>query len=198
MHIGLTGGIATGKSTVSSLLIKKGAMLVDADVIAREVMLPGHPVLAAVAEHFGQVILQSDGTLDRKKLGSIVFSDPEELKALNAISHPAIRQEIRTRMVTLEENDPDRLVVVDIPLLYESGYESVIHEVMVVYTPRALQKERLMKRDQLVSGQADLRLGAQMDIEDKRNRADWVIDNSHSLVDTERQVDEFWLRKGLV
>ncbi|AJS59572.1 dephospho-CoA kinase [Paenibacillus sp. IHBB 10380] len=198
MHIGLTGGIATGKSTVSSLLVKKGAMLVDADAIAREVMLPGHPVLVAVAEHFGQALIQSDGTLDRKKLGSIVFNDPEALKALNAISHPAIRQEIRTSMETLEEKYPDRLVVVDIPLLYESALESMFHEVLVVYTSRVLQKERLMERDQLDSGQAELRLQAQMDIEDKRSRADWVIDNSHSLTDTARQVDEFWIQKGLL
>ncbi|HEY2493342.1 MAG TPA: dephospho-CoA kinase [Paenibacillus sp.] len=198
MHIGLTGGIATGKSTVSSLLVKKGAMLVDADAIAREVMLPGHPVLAAVAEHFGQALIQSDGTLDRKKLGSIVFNDPVALKALNAISHPAIRQEIRTSMATLEQKYPDRLVVVDIPLLYESALESMFHEVLVVYTSRVLQKERLMERDQLDSGQAELRLKAQLDIEDKRNRADWVIDNSHSLADTARQVDEFWIQKGLL
>lgn len=198
MHIGLTGGIATGKSTVSSLLVKKGAMLVDADAIAREVMLPGHPVLAAVAEHFGQALIQIDGSLDRKKLGNIVFNDPEALKALNAISHPAIRQQIRTRMATLEEKYPDRLVVVDVPLLYESALESMFSEVLVVYTPRSLQKERLMERDQLEPVQADLRLRAQLDIEDKKNRADWVIDNSHSLADTERQVNEFWLRNGLL
>jgi len=198
MIIGLTGGIATGKSTVSSLLVKKGAMLVDADAIAREVMLPGHPVLAAVAEFFGQGILQEDGTLDRKKLGSIVFDDKEALKVLNDISHPEIRKEIRKQMMELETAYPERLVVVDIPLLYESGLQSMFEEVWVVYTPRDVQKERLMKRDLLSIGQAEARLQSQMDIEQKKSLADRVIDNSHSLEVTEQQVNECWLQMRLI
>ncbi|OAB32025.1 dephospho-CoA kinase [Paenibacillus macquariensis subsp. defensor] len=198
MNIGLTGGIATGKSTVSSLLVKKGAMLVDADAIAREVMLPGHPVLAAVAEFFGQGILQEDGTLDRKKLGSIVFDDKEALKSLNDISHPEIRKEIRKQMMELETAYPERLVVVDIPLLYESGLQSMFEEVWVVYAPRDVQKERLMKRDLLSIGQAEARLQSQMDIEQKKSLADRVIDNSHSLEVTEQQVNECWLQMRLI
>ncbi|MEC0089270.1 dephospho-CoA kinase [Paenibacillus macquariensis] len=198
MNIGLTGGIATGKSTVSSLLVKKGAMLVDADAIAREVMLPGHPVLAAVAEFFGQGILQEDGTLDRKKLGNIVFDDKEALKALNDISHPEIRKEIRKQMMELETAYPERLVVVDIPLLYESGLQSMFEEVWVVYAPRDVQKERLMKRDLLSIGQAEARLQSQMDIEQKKSSADRVIDNSHSLEVTEQQVNECWLQMRLI
>lgn len=198
MNIGLTGGIATGKSTVSSLLVKKGAMLVDADAIAREVMLPGHPVLAAVAEFFGQDILQEDGTLDRKKLGSIVFDDKEALKALNNISHPEIRKEIRKQMMELETSYPERLVVVDIPLLYESGLQSMFEEVWVVYAPRDVQKERLMKRDHLSLGQAEARLQSQMDIEQKKSSADRVIDNSHGLEVTEQQVNECWLQMRLI
>ncbi|OAB43888.1 dephospho-CoA kinase [Paenibacillus antarcticus] len=198
MNIGLTGGIATGKSTVSSLLVKKGAMLVDADAIAREVMLPGHPVLAAVAEFFGQGILQEDGTLDRKKLGSIVFDDKEALKALNNMSHPEIRKEIRKRMMELQTAYPERLVVVDIPLLYESGLQSMFEEVWVVYAPRDVQMERLMKRDLLSFGQAETRLQSQMDIEDKKSSADRVIDNSHSLEATEQQVNECWLQMRLL
>lgn len=197
MNMGLTGGIATGKSSVSAFLASKGALIIDADVIAREVMLPGHPVLAATVQRFGQAILHEDGTLDRKKLGSIVFGNPEERKALEAITHPAIRQEMRERAVAYRAEYPDKLVVSDIPLLYESGLENGFDEVMVVYVPRSVQKERLMVRDGLTSEQADARLGAQMDIELKKRRADIVIDNSGSWPETEKQLAAFWHRKGL-
>lgn len=194
MNIGLTGGIATGKSTVSSLLVKKGALLVDADAIARDVMLPGNPVLAAVTASFGQGILHEDGTLDRKKLGSIVFGDKKALETLNSISHPEIRKEIRKQMMELETTHPERLVVVDIPLLYESGLESIFEQVWVVYAPRHIQKERLMNRDLLSDGQAEARLQSQMDIEVKRSLADQVIDNSQTRAVTEQQLDKYWLQ----
>ncbi|ASR48264.1 dephospho-CoA kinase [Paenibacillus kribbensis] len=197
MNIGLTGGIATGKSTVSALLVAKGALLIDADAIAREVMLPGHPVLAAVIQHFGQAVMNSDGTLHRKKLGEIVFADPAQRQALNDITHPAIREEMRLRMVAYEREQPDKLVLADIPLLYESGLESLYKEIMVVYVPREVQLQRLMLRDGLTEEQAGLRLSAQMDIEQKRSMADIVIDNSGTLAETERQIELFWQRKGL-
>lgn len=167
MNIGLTGGIATGKSTVSALLVAKGALLIDADAIAREVMLPGHPVLAAVIQHFGQAIVNSDGTLHRKRLGEIVFRDPVQRQALNDITHPAIREEMRLRMEAYEREQPDKLVLADIPLMYESGLES-LYESMVVYVPRDVQLRRLMLRDGLTEEQAELRLSAQMDIEQKK------------------------------
>ncbi|WP_339321807.1 dephospho-CoA kinase [Paenibacillus sp. FSL W8-0194] len=198
MNIGLTGGIATGKSTVSALLVNKGALLVDADAIAREVMLPGHPVLAAVAGHFGQAVILEDGTLDRKKLGDIVFRDPSQRKALNDITHPAIRKEIRGRMDDLQREHPDKLVVVDIPLLYESGLEHMFERVMVVYAPEHVQLERLMRRNQLTAEEAAARIRSQMDIEEKKRKADIVIDNSGDAEETERQVDRFWLQAGYV
>ncbi|WP_145409453.1 dephospho-CoA kinase [Paenibacillus xylanexedens] len=198
MNIGLTGGIATGKSSVSALLASKGALLIDADVIAREVMMPGHPVLAAAVQRFGQAILHEDGTLDRKKLGSIVFQHPEERKALEAITHPAIRREMRERAAAYEQAHPDKLVVSDIPLLYESGLEKGFDEVVVVYVPRELQRERLMSRDGLTGEQADARIAAQMDIEKKKQLADIVIDNSGSWADTEQQVISFLQGKGLI
>ncbi|GIO69261.1 dephospho-CoA kinase [Paenibacillus cookii] len=198
MNIGLTGGIATGKSTVSALLVNKGALLVDADAIAREVMLPGHPVLAAVAEHFGQAVILEDGTLDRKKLGDIVFRDPTQRKALNDITHPAIRKEIRGRMDDLQREHPDKLVVVDIPLLYESGLEHMFERVMVVYAPEHVQLERLMRRNPLTAEEAAARIRSQMDIEEKKRKADIVIDNSGDAEETERQVDRFWLQAGYV
>lgn len=198
MNIGLTGGIATGKSSVSAFLASKGALLIDADVIAREVMMPGHPVLAAAVQRFGQAILNEDGTLDRKKLGSIVFQDPEERKALEAITHPEIRKEMRERAAMYELEYPDKLVVSDIPLLYESGLEEGFEEVMVVYVPRSVQRERLMSRDAMTVEQADARIDVQMDIEDKKQRADVVIDNSGLWSETEQQIISFLHRKGLL
>lgn len=198
MNIGLTGGIATGKSTVSSLLVKKGALLVDADTIAREVMLPGQPVLAAVTDFFGQAILQADGTLDRKKLGKIVFNDPMALQALNEMSHPEIRKQIKERMNDLEKLNPNLLVVVDNPLLIESGYQSMFEQVMVVYVPRDIQKQRLILRDSLTDEEAEARLHAQVDIEEKKKQADIIIDNSNSIEETKQQLDQFWLKLGLL
>lgn len=188
MIIGLTGGIASGKSTVSALFVREGAALVDADVIAREVMLPGHPVLAAAVQAFGERILQPDGTLDRAGLGEIVFRDPEALQTLNSLTHPAIRKEIKARMNALEQEHPQRLVIVDIPLLYESGLDTLFEQVIVVYVPRSVQLARLMERSGMTLEQAEGRIAAQMDIELKRSRATYVIDNSGGLEATERQV----------
>lgn len=198
MNIGLTGGIATGKSSVSAYLASKGALLIDADVIAREVMMPGHPVLAAAVERFGQAILNEDGTLDRKKLGSIVFQQPDERKALEAITHPAIRREMRERAAAYELQHPDKLVVSDIPLLYESGLEDGFEEVMVVYVPRSVQRDRLMSRDGMTAAQAEARMDVQMDIERKKQLADIVIDNSGLWPETEQQIDTYLQRKGLL
>lgn len=197
MIIGLTGGIASGKSTVSALLVNKGARLVDADVIAREVMLPGHKVLAAVVEQFGEDILFPDGTLNRVKLGDIVFNDPEALKTLNQLTHPAIRQEIKERMLSMEQEDPGKLILVDIPLLFESRLESLFKEIIVVYVPREVQITRLMERNRLSLEEAEARLKAQMDIELKRSKANYIIDNSGDLTHTEHQVAVLWDRLGL-
>lgn len=197
MNIGLTGGIATGKSTVSRLLAERGAAIIDADVIAREIMEPGHPVLAAVSERFGPGVLNTDGTLNRKKLGEIVFSNPEERKALEALTHPAIRAEMKQRMEELEAADSHRLVVADIPLLYESGLDPLYERIMVVYVPREVQLTRLMLRDGLSKEAAEQRINAQMDIEIKKERADILIDNSGGLEETKRQIDDFWRDQGL-
>ncbi|KOP67036.1 dephospho-CoA kinase [Bacillus sp. FJAT-18019] len=195
MNIGLTGGIATGKSTVSSMLAMKGALLVDADVIAREVMLPGHPVLDKVTEHFGQAILLEDGTLNRKKLGELIFHNPEQREVLNGITHPAIRQEIRARTEAFELQYPDRLVVVDIPLLLEAREQyPYLNKIVVVYVPREFQLKRLIERDNLAREAAEARLSSQMDIERKKALADILIDNSGTLAQTQQQVDKLWHR----
>lgn len=197
MKIGLTGGIATGKSTVASMLQRKGAPLVDADVIAREVVEPGSPVLGRVAEWFGSDILLADGSLNRKKLGAIVFADPTQRKALESLLHPPIRALMKERMALLERQYPDKPVIVDVPLLYESGLEAMFDAVMVVYVPAELQRERLKQRDGLTEEQAEQRLAAQLPIEEKRRRADFVIDNAGTLEETQRQIDLFWKESGL-
>ncbi|WP_019534595.1 dephospho-CoA kinase [Paenibacillus ginsengihumi] len=197
MKIGLTGGIATGKSTVASMLQRKGAPLVDADVIAREVVEPGSPVLGRVAERFGSDILLADGSLNRKKLGAIVFADPTQRKALESLLHPPIRALMKERMALLERQYPDKPVIVDVPLLYESGLEAMFDAVMVVYVPAELQRERLKQRDGLTEEQAEQRLAAQLPIEEKRRRADFVIDNAGTLEETQRQIDLFWKESGL-
>ncbi|MFD3272761.1 dephospho-CoA kinase [Paenibacillus dendritiformis] len=198
MNIGLTGGIASGKSTVSRLLVERGALLVDADRIAREIVLPGSPALDQIADQFGADMLLPDGSLDRKRLGNVVFSDAAARKALEEITHPAIRQEMMTQMRRLEEEHPQSLVVVDVPLLYESGLTDRFEEIVVVYVPQAIQLERLMRRDGLSEAEASERLLSQWDIEMKRERADYVIDNSNGIEDTRQQVEQFWLQKGLL
>jgi dephospho-CoA kinase len=197
MNIGLTGGIASGKSTVAKLLTERGAILIDLDGIAREVVNPGQPSLFRIAQRFGQAVLQEDGSLNRKKLGDIVFADPSERKALEQIIHPAIRAVMKERMAYYESIAPHKLIVVDVPLLFESGLESYFEQIMVVYVPRKMQLQRLMERSRLTVEEAERRLSAQMDIEDKKSRADILIDNSSSIAITERQIERFWQEKGL-
>lgn len=198
MIMGLTGGIATGKSTVSKLLTNKGAIVIDADQIAREVVMPGQPTLARMVERFGHSVLLEDGTLNRKHLGEIIFSNPELRKELEAIIHPAIRLLIRDRTLKASTEFPDKLIVADIPLLYESGQQyQWMDEVMVVYAPRELQLSRMMQRDGLSEGQAQSRLAAQLSIEEKKKWADHVIDNTGSLSQLASQIDSFWVHKRL-
>jgi dephospho-CoA kinase len=191
--IGLTGGIACGKSTVAAMLAERGAFVVDADRIAREVVMPGEPALAEVAAVFGQAVIRDDGTLDRRKLGEIVFADPDKRKRLEAILHPAIRERMWARIRQIKADEPGRIVVADIPLLYETGQEDLYDGVIVVYVPRELQIKRLLARNpELGEAKARERIDAQMDIERKKEKAEWVIDNSGSPESTERQVEALW------
>ncbi|GFR38064.1 dephospho-CoA kinase [Insulibacter thermoxylanivorax] len=197
MIIGLTGGIASGKSTVSRMLEERGAIIVDADRISREIVMPGSPVLQTIAEEFGADLIREDGTLDRKLLGAMIFADEHKRLRLNKIMHPPIRAEMQRRISEFESRHPERLIVADIPLLYESNLQHMFPEVMVVYVPMSLQLERLMKRDGLTEKEAMARIRAQMPIEDKRRLADIVIDNSQDLEATAEQLDQFMKRKGL-
>lgn len=196
--LGLTGGIASGKSTVSQLLVKYGALLVDADQVARDVVEPGQPALAQIASQFGQAVLNEDGSLNRSALGAIVFSDKEKRAALESITHPAIRSQMKATFETYEREQPDALVIADIPLLYETKQVHLYEGIIVVYVPRVLQVERLMKRNGLTEQEAISRIQIQMDIEEKRKLADYVIDNSGGLEQTEQQIVELLQRLGKV
>ncbi|WP_044640863.1 dephospho-CoA kinase [Risungbinella massiliensis] len=188
--VGLTGGIASGKSTVSKMFAKRGAKIVDADEIARNVVEPGTPGLEKIVETFGSHLL--DGThLNREALGAIVFSDENARKRLNAIIHPLVRQEMH-RQTDLYRKHQEAVVIWDVPLLYESQLTEFVKKVIVVYVPKEVQLERLQKRNQLTETEALQRIQAQMSIEEKRQIADYVIDNQGSLSSTESQVDRLW------
>lgn len=193
--LGLTGGIATGKSTVSRYLAEKGYPIVDADLIARRVVEPETEGLAKIVAHFGQEIIKKDGSLDREKLGALVFSQPEKRLTLNAILSQYIRRAIEEETAALV-NEKHPLVVLDIPLLYEAGYESDCDAVMVVYTTVEEQLKRLMTRNQLTEEEALNRIASQKSIEDKKMRADSVIDNNGARDQTYEQV-ETWLKNNL-
>ena len=197
MIIGLTGGIGCGKSTVSNMFVARGAKLVDADAIAREVVAVGSPILAEVAAQFGADILHPDGSLNREQLGSLVFQNPQLKKQLENILHPPIRQLIRARMNAYHTENPDRLVIVDIPLLYESQLEEMFEHIVVVYVPEDVQVTRLIAREGWSEEVAKHRISTQMPIEAKRLRANSVISNQFSLEDTERQVDELMMEWGI-
>ncbi len=191
MIIGLTGGIASGKSTVAEMLIERGARLVDADAVAREIVQPGEPALEAIASCFGQAVLLDDGALNRKALGEIVFRDAEKLKQLEAITHPAIRKRMWDKIRVYEEERPKRLIVADIPLLFETKQDEMYEGVLVVYVPFEVQLSRLMKRNGMDEVEAKRRIGLQMDMEEKRRRGNWIIDNGGTLKETEKQVQFF-------
>lgn len=197
MNIGLTGGIACGKSTVAQMLANAGSILIDADQIAREVVEPGRPALLEIIERFGDDILHEDGTLNRKKLGQTIFQDTAARTDLESILHPKIRKLMFSRMAQAEAEHPKRLVVLDIPLLYESGLQERFEAVMVVYVPKAIQILRLMERDAISQTAARQRLKAQMPIDEKKELADIVIDNSGTPERTMQQLDEFLRGKGL-
>ncbi|MFI0217473.1 dephospho-CoA kinase [Streptomyces lydicus] len=191
VKVGLTGGIGAGKSEVSRLLASYGAVVVDADKIAREVVEPGTPGLAAVVEEFGENVLTPDGTLDRPKLGGIVFNDPEKLKALNAIVHPLVG----ARSAELEASaGPDAVVVHDVPLLTENGLAPLYDTVVVVDAAPQTQLDRLVRLRGMAEDEAKSRMAAQATREQRLAIADLVIDNDGPLEALEPQVRAAWER----
>jgi dephospho-CoA kinase len=188
LRIGLTGGIGSGKSTVSALLAERGARIVDADVLAREVVAPGSPGLAAVVDAFGDGVLAADGSLDRPALAAVVFGDPSARATLDGIVHPLVR----ARAVELITAMPDDAVVVqDIPLLVETGQGASFDLVLVVQADLATRVARLVQRG-LSEDDARARIAAQATDEQRRAVADVVLDNSGTLEHLAEQVDRFW------
>jgi dephospho-CoA kinase len=192
--IALTGGIASGKSTVAARLAEHGAIIVDADRLAREVVEPGEPALAQIADRFGPDVLQADGSLDRASLGRIVFSDDARRLELNAITHPAIWHRAIDLFGEAEQRDPDAIVVYDVPLLVEAaeGRPLRFDLVVVVDAPAAVRVERLVALRGMSAAEAEGRVGAQATDDERRAVADVVIDAGGSIENTLRQADELW------
>ncbi|MBD0737969.1 dephospho-CoA kinase [Streptomyces sp. CBMA29] len=191
LNVGLTGGIGSGKSSVAKLLVAHGAILVDADRIAREVVEPGTDGLAAVTAEFGPEVLAADGTLDRPKLGAIVFADEARRKALNAIVHPLVG---RRSQELLAAAAPDDIVVNDVPLLAENDLASFYDVVIVVDAAPATQIERLVRTRGMTEDEARARMAAQAGREQRTAIADLVIDNDGPLEELEPQVRAVWQR----
>ena len=191
--LGITGGIASGKSTVVKIFAERQFPIVDGDLIARKVVEPKTPGLAALIDPFGQTILQADGRLDRKKLGDLVFHDEQKRQQLNHVLDPFIRKEITQQ--TMAAKSLSNLVIVDIPLLYEGRYEELMDAVAVVYVTPEYQLERLMKRNSLSQSDAQKRIDSQMSLEMKKKKAEIIFDNCGSLEYLRKQVID-WLIKN--
>jgi dephospho-CoA kinase len=186
--VGLTGNIASGKSLVAARLTRHGIPVVDADLLARDVVRPGTPALAAITAHFGDSVLAADGTLDRAALRQRVFSDPEARKALEAITHPAIGAARSAAVAALAARGAS-VVVCDIPLLYEAGLTTAVDAVILVDAPVAVRRERLIRDRGLSAADADAMIAAQWPADRKRATATWIIENHGSRAELEAKVD---------
>jgi dephospho-CoA kinase len=189
--IGLTGGIASGKSTVARILAECGASVIDADLLAREVVMPGTSAYTAIVEEFGEAILNPDRTIDRKALGRIVFADPDARCRLERITHPAIRRRAEEELTELQKAGIP-VVFYMAPLLIEAGVTSRVDEIWVVYADQETQLDRLMRRDGISHDEALQRLAAQMPMDEKKKHGTVVIDNRGTPEETERQVRDAW------
>lgn len=188
--IGLTGGVGSGKSTVAEMLRELGAEVLDADEAAHAAYEPGSPGFDAVVKAFGADYVR-DGRIDRRQLGELVFNDPDARRRLNAIVHPLVREWMVRRTAEAAERDVE-IVVQDVPLLYESGLESLFSSIVLVYVPEAVQVERLVAGRGFTSERARAVIAAQLPIDEKRRRAHHVIDNSGTIEQTRSQVEEVW------
>ncbi|MHC5248024.1 dephospho-CoA kinase [Enterococcus sp. LJL120] len=191
--LGITGGIATGKSTVVNIFRRFDFPIVDGDVVARKVVEPQTEGLQEVVAEFGTEILNADHSLNRKALGRIVFADDQRRRRLNEILNPFIRKQILAEIAAGKLSSP--LVIVDVPLLYEGNYEHYMDAVAVVYLPEELQVQRLMLRDGFDLATAETRIHAQMSIAEKKERADIIFDNQGTPAETEKQVID-WLKNN--
>lgn len=192
--IGLTGGIASGKSTVAEILAGLGVPVIDADQLARAVVAPGEPALAAIVAAFGEGVINPDGSLNRPALGAIVFADPAARKRLEAITHPAIARLAEARLAELRRQGAP-VAIYMAPLLIEAGVTRRVDEIWVVYADRETQLGRLMARDGSTRQDAERRLAAQLPMEEKAKQGRVVIDNRGSREELERRVREIWARE---
>lgn len=192
LNVGLTGGIACGKSTVARMLEAKGAVLIDFDELAHGVIEPGGPVWQGIVRHFGEGILRSDGRIDRGKLGDIVFADPRQREILNGLVHPAVFAEWQKRLARIEKEQGDAIVISDIPLLIEAGLKRFVDLVLLVWLSPEEQLRRLMARNGFCREEALQRIASQMPLAEKIPHADLIIENDGSVEETGRQVDQLW------
>jgi dephospho-CoA kinase len=190
--LGVTGGIATGKSTVVNMLRELGAPLIDFDVLAREVVEPERPAWKDIVAYFGEQVLQEDRQLDRKALSDIVFRDFEKRKKLEGFTHPRIFETFTEQLNGIVEKDPDAIVLVDVPLLIELNLQYMFHKTLLVYVPQETQITRLMERDGINEAEALNRIRAQMPIDEKLSYTDYVIHNEKSLEETRQQTLDLW------
>ena len=190
--VALTGGIASGKSTIARRLAEHGAVVVDADQVVRDVQRPGSPVLAAIAAEFGNRMLGEDGSLDRAALGSRVFGDPDAVARLNAIVHPAVRAESKRQFDEALARDPDAVVLYDVPLLAEARLGDPWDLIVVAHAPTVVRTQRLVTLRGLSEKDAAARIASQVSDEERLRIADVVIDTSGALEHTLAQADELW------
>jgi len=190
--LAVTGGIATGKTTVANMLTELGASHIDFDVLARQVVEPGTPALKKIVEYFGKQVLQADGTLDRKKLSKVVFQDIEKRKKLESFTHPAILEEFLKQINAIAKQDPNAIIQVSVPLLIELNLQYMFDKILIVYASTEQQVQRLCKRDRISKEEAANILKAQMPIDEKVGYADFVVRNETNLKETRRQVEKIW------
>jgi dephospho-CoA kinase len=190
--VGLTGSIATGKSTVTQMLRDLGAYVVDADVWARRVVEPESSGLQEIVKAFGSGVLYSDGSLNREALGNIIFHNPAAREHLNAITHPKIRHGMKSEPAAFLRVNPGEPIVWDVPLLFEGETRNLVDVSILVYVRESIQLQRLMKRDDICENDAKARIASQISIERKKSFADYVIDNTESPENTKEQVQRIW------
>ncbi len=191
LRIGLTGNIASGKSTVSRRLAEHGARVIDADVLARDAVAPGTAGLQAIVAHFGAEMLREDGTLDRAALRARVFGDPHELAALNAIVHPEVGR-LRAQQAEVAEQTGVRVLVDEIPLLFEAGLADQFDAIVFVDAPVEERLRRIVEHRGLPSGEARAMIASQGDVQPKRDRATWIVENNGTLDELIAQTDQVW------
>ncbi|MGA2517603.1 MAG: dephospho-CoA kinase [Thermodesulfobacteriota bacterium] len=198
--VGLTGGVASGKTAVSEVLREEGAYIIDADQIARELVQPHKPAWNEIIRAFGKEILQEDRSVDRKELADKIFADPEQRKVLNQILHPRIKEEIARRAREIGQKNPEAIVVIDAPLLVELGMHHKVDRLIVVTSTQTQQMERLKKRDGRSPEEALRLLSSQMPVEEKEKLADFVVRNEGSLEEMKKRAKEVFkeLKRGML